>query len=121
MLNVTDWLFPLATVKELAGCEVDPEGNPESVIVVVPVNPFTEATEIEMGGLVVPKVALTCAAERERVKSGAGDGAGEGEGGGRVGCDPPPPQLVSTTAAKMQTYARDSVTKFRSGEKKQEI
>ncbi len=59
MLNVTGWLAPAAMINGLDGCEVDSAGNPESVIVVEPVNPFDGVTEIETAGLAVPKVALT--------------------------------------------------------------
>ncbi len=105
MLNVTDWLAPAAIINGLDGCEVDPAGNPESVIAVEPVNPFDAVTEIETAGLAVPKVALTCAGVMETVKSPLV---------WVMGCEPPPPQFVNRITARMPTEARYSVAGFSS-------
>jgi hypothetical protein len=56
--NVIDWLCPEVRVNGPDGCAVTFAGNPESVSVALPVNPFIAAKETEVGALTVPNVVL---------------------------------------------------------------
>ena len=67
--KVSAWLWPPESTNGPDGCDVTPAGSPVSASATVPVNPFRAAMEMDTAGLVVPKVALTCAGDTDKVKS----------------------------------------------------
>ena len=52
--NVTCWVAPGERVNEDAGEESIPSGNPLTVTVTVPVNPFTAFSETVTGEVIAP-------------------------------------------------------------------
>jgi hypothetical protein len=74
--KVTCWVVPGIRVNEDADEELIPSGNPLTVTVTAPVNPFTALSETVTGDVVAPTWVETEEGETAILKSPVGGGGG---------------------------------------------
>ncbi len=96
----------------LPGVIITPAGRPETVRLIVPVNPFAGVALITWPWLTPCGWRLTLASSNASEKSGGGGGGG---GGGGEEDDPPPPQAESNRIAASVPVARGMYKTRRDG------